>query len=45
MSGVVGRPSWRARSGREAIMEGQKWLGGPRRAGSGWEALSEGREW
>ena len=50
---MVGRPSWRAGMGREALQEGEKWLGGfPEgpggvrriflRTGRGREDLSEG---
>ena len=52
---MVGRPYWRAGSGREALLEDQEWLRGPlgglgvvgrlfQRARSGWEALPESRE-
>ena len=50
------RPSRRAGSGEEALLEGQEWSGGPsrglgvvsrlsQRAGSGQNALPKGRKW
>ena len=53
---MVGRPSLRDESGREALLEGREWSRVPQyrlgvvvrpycRAGSGREALQEGREW
>ena len=47
--GAVGRPSWRAESGREALSEGREWLGmvwSPSwLTGSGRNDHLEGREW
>ena len=42
--GVVGRSSWKARRGQEALPEGRKGLGGPTREMRGQEALQEVRE-
>ena len=54
--GVVRRPSRRAGSGQEALLEGREWSGGPpkrprvfrkpsRNARMRWKTLPEGREW